>query len=301
MPITDRQPDAYFAEEQAPHTTAAYAYVVQHEDGSAVFWTTWDKAIEITGLPANMMADDPQTFTPVQVRHGAVTANDKYENRFTALTVGTQDTELRRFFVAAAAVRLKAWIIRINGEKLRDGVPLAYAENCLIIESGILSAFSFKGQVVAARITPEPFYVDRAVPRYYFERLCNHSLYGPGCNLNKTAFDFASEILSLNPAQREIVVQGRPVGALTDHFTAGYFFHDPSGNNFACAWSAYSGASDFKLKLHTWNPEFEVGDTITLFAGCNHTTGDCQNKFGNIANFGGFPRIPNRNPVVNGV
>lgn len=301
MPVTDRQPDAYFAEEQAPHTTATYAYVVQHEDGSAVFWTTWDREVVIANLPANMGAANPQAFTPVQVRHGQVTSNDRYENRFTALTVGTEDTSLRRFFVAAAAVRLKAWIIRINGDKLRDEVALEYAENCLIIESGILSAFSFKGQAVAARITPEPFYVDRAVPRYYFERLCNHALYGAGCNVDKNAFDFASEIVSMNPAQREIVTLGRPVGGAADRWVAGMFFHDASGNHFAVAWSQFDGVSNYKLKLHTWNPEFQVGDTLTLYAGCNHTTTDCQNKFGNLANFGGFAFVPNRNPAVNGV
>lgn len=301
MPITDRQPDAYFAEEQAPHLAATYAYVVQHEDGSAVFWTTWDKAVEIAGLPVKMLADDPQTFDPVQVRHGSVTINDKFENRFTSLTVGSNDTTLRRFFVAAAAIKLKAWIIRLNGEKLRDGGVLNFDENCLIIESGILSAFSFKGQAISARVTPEPFYVDRAVPRFFYERLCNHALYGPGCNLNKTAFDFASEILAINPAQRELVIQGRPLGAAAGHFTAGYFFHDESGNNFSVAGSTFDGVADMKLKLHTWNPEFVVGQTLTLYAGCDHTTNTCLTKFGNQANFGGFAFVPNRNPAVNGV
>lgn len=35
----------------------------------------------------------------------------------------------------------------------------------------------------------------------------------------------------------------------------------------------------------------QVGDTLELTAGCDHTITTCKNKFGNSVNFGGFPHI----------
>jgi hypothetical protein len=35
-----------------------------------------------------------------------------------------------------------------------------------------------------------------------------------------------------------------------------------------------------------------VGDTFTIYYGCDHTPGTCQSKFNNLANFRGFPYVP---------
>jgi uncharacterized phage protein (TIGR02218 family) len=34
------------------------------------------------------------------------------------------------------------------------------------------------------------------------------------------------------------------------------------------------------------------GDGFTVYYGCDHTPGTCQGKFGNLANFRGFPYVP---------
>lgn len=38
-------------------------------------------------------------------------------------------------------------------------------------------------------------------------------------------------------------------------------------------------------------------DWVYIYFGCNKTTDDCENKFDNINNFGGFPYIPINNPT----
>ena len=38
------------------------------------------------------------------------------------------------------------------------------------------------------------------------------------------------------------------------------------------------------------------GAAVELVAGCDRTAATCQGRFGNIANFGGFPALPKRNP-----
>lgn len=296
--MPDQNP-AFLGEEQSPHLRAAYAYVIQEPGGSVLCLTGWDHDLVIQGLPAAWGVSDPQTFTPAPIRHGAITVNDRFEQRSTNLTLSSENDSMRRFFTTSAPVRLKAWILRLVGTRLVNGDALDYLNNAIVVEAGILSNWTFQGSEIAVQLTPEAFHTDRAVPRFYFERQCNHPLYGEGCGLSREDFKFETTIVSVNPAQKELVVTGQASGVPETRFNAGHLFHDASGLFFTIGWSAYDGANT-KLKLVTWHPDLAVADTITAYHGCRHTVSDCQ-LFGNEANFGGFPYVPNSNPTINGV
>ena len=51
------------------------------------------------------------------------------------------------------------------------------------------------------------------------------------------------------------------------------------------------------LTLNLPFSDLTVGDTVKAFAGCNHTTEVCDGKFANLLNYGGFPFIPQKNPM----
>jgi len=40
-----------------------------------------------------------------------------------------------------------------------------------------------------------------------------------------------------------------------------------------------------------------VGDQVRAYPGCDHSLITCANKFGNSLNFGGFPFMPEKNPM----
>jgi len=286
-------------EEQSPHLAATYAYIIEVPGGTKLFLVGWDQDVTISNVPARYAADEPQVFTASQLKHGAIVTGDKFEARSTTLMLPTNNEELRRFFTTSAPVRLAAWIIRILGTRLTDTLELDWDQHCYVVEGGKLSNFAFQGVEIACTITPEAFHTDRAVPRFYFERQCNHPLYGEGCGLDKTNFDWATTIVSVNPAQREIIVTGQASGVPANRFQAGHLFHDATGLFFTIAWSAYEG-SDTKLKLLTWHPDLAAADTLTAYHGCRHTIEDCA-LFANLANFGGFPKVPSSNPTIQGV
>jgi hypothetical protein len=296
MPI---QTNAFLAEEQSPDLASAYCYAIGTPDGQGIFLTTWDVPITISGLPAYTGSNDPQVFQPGQVRHGPININDRFESRATALTLTAENEELRRYFTTAAPARLSATILRIVGANLRTSQSLQFDRHCMIADRGIISSFTFRGMEIGAALTPEAFHEDRAIPRYYCQRRCNHALYGAGCGLNKNLFKFDTSIVSINAAQKEIVVVGQKDGVPETRFNAGHLYHEDTGFNFTIAWSAYSGINT-KFKLITWHPELEPGDLLTAYYGCQHTTVDCA-LFGNLANFGGFPYVPASNPTLNSV
>lgn len=292
-------PLTVLAEEQSPHLAATYAYVIEQPGADRMFLVGWDKAITVTGMPAYFAADATQTFTPSPLKHGPITTSDRFEHRSTSLVLTTENESLRRFFTTSAPVRLKAWIIRLVGDRLRDTRELKWEQNCYVVEAGIISTFTFRGHEIAAQITPEAFHTDRAIPRFYFERQCNHQLYGDGCGLAKADWKFETEIVSINPAQREIVVAGQAPGVIENRFQAGHLLHAATGLFFTIGWSAYDG-TDTKFKLLTWHPEMAISDTLTAYFGCRHTVEDCT-LFANLANFGGFPKVPASNPTLQGV
>ncbi len=293
-----QQPPEYFANEQAPHMAATYVYVIQHDDGTRVYYSGFDREITLVNLPADICPEGEALFLPSQIKHGAVTNNDKFEERATVLTIDSNDQRFRRFCVTAAAVKLRCWIIRLSaGDEIPDEVN--YLTSCFVVESGILSKFAFSGMTIAAEVVPEPYFVNFSVPRVWCQKQCNHALYGEGCYLNKDGFAFTTTIVSVDPAARTIIISGRKSGAPADWFEAGMFRHPESGLNYAIAWSAFEDVSDTLLKLGYWNPELAPGQALTAYAGCRRTTADCLNKFNNAANFGGFAFVPGRNPVTN--
>lgn len=303
MNLTQR-PDAFAAQERAPHLRPAYLYIVQTEDGGAMFLTNRDRPVTCSDLPAEMGAANPQTFLPAQVKHSAVQSKDRYEEASTTLTVTVENQTLQRYFLTAAAVMLKAWIMRGQSEAADTGddvYPLKYGETAITVQSGILGKVGFQGNTIGVRLTPEPFYVEGRVPRVYFSRECNHFLYGPrfrgvGCGVDKEAFKFETTIAAVNPSQRTITITGKRPGSPENFFNRGHFENLTIGGKMTIAWGAFDG-DNTSLKLAAWNPDLFPGQSIKAFGGCAHTKAACT-LFGNLDNFGGFPDIPNRTPLA---
>lgn len=296
--IEARQPAPMRGEEQRPAQAPAYAYVIKHPDGTMQFLTGLDKAFSVANLPETFAAADPQEFTPTQIKHGIIAAQSKFEPRHVNLSVPSNDPRLRRFLVTAAPTKIEAWILRFNAAAILNGDVLDYETDGAILESGILGQYAFQGPTILAELTPQVFLQGGSIPRFYSQRRCNHPLFGPGCGLDKANFAFTADVLSLNPAQREMVIEGQRPDSAAGYFSAGHLRHAVLGMDFAIAWSEHTG-SDTKLKLMAWHPEFETGQSVTAYAGCAHTVADCR-RLGNVANFGGFPHVPKKNPTTNG-
>lgn len=295
------QSPEYHAQDAAPHLTPAYCYAVQLETGATQFITSRDKPVVITNLPDAMGAADPQTFTPAAVKHGPVEGKDRFEKGATTITVAVAGSDLQRYFLTAAAVKLKAWIIRGQSEDL--SVPLEYGKNAMIVQSGILGRFGFRDNTIAAEVVPEPFYTDGKIPRFFFGRQCQHFFGGPqfqgvGCGVNLALHSFETAIAAVDPPGRTITITGQKPGKPATYFNAGHFQNITLGGRMSIAWSEHSG-DDTVLHLSTWNPELAVDQEIVAYAGCRQTVEACR-EFNNAANFGGFPDIPNRTPL-NGV
>ena len=77
-------------------------------------------------------------------------------------------------------------------------------------------------------------------------------------------------------------------------FTAGTLTWTGGGNAGAVQQVRGHGVRDLAI-LDLWEPSglaLAAGDAFTIVAGCDRTFEACRRKFGNVANFRGFPHLP---------
>lgn len=127
--------------------------------------------------------------------------------------------------------------------------------------------------------------------RRVYGRNCPHALYDLNCRADPALLRLTGTMTAINGTV--ITVPGASTKA-------------PNALNGGFAsWTASGGGSEQRMILsHTGdNVELiaepfglEVGALVNLHDGCLHTLGDCDARFSNSPNYGGFPWVPLKNP-----
>lgn len=153
------------------------------------------------------------------------------------------------------------------------------------------------GRVLSAAVTADGAQLDcepssaslaRNGLRQLYARTCTHVLYDSLCRAVPAPFSTAISGVS----GRDIsVASPLPPGDL-----AGGWVETLAGEK-----QAMIVANDASTATLLMPGEFEIGEAVRFYAGCDKTTATCQTRFGNLDNYGGFPFIPNKNPFNTGV
>ena len=296
MPVSDRFPDSFVGEEGATTNTPAYLYILTHPDGEVDFLTGYEAELSVTNLPVAYGGSDPQTFTASQIAHGLSEISTEFEKRRMTVSAASDNPKLRGYFSSAAVVDLSIAIIRVNSEKVTSGDTIDFNIDCAVVNSGVVQDVTFSGHVITASIIPAPFDVDRGVPRFFFQRLCNHPLFSTGCGLTAASFAWATTIVTVTRGTRSLEINGRaPATTGSGYHQYGYMIHDSTGLQFPITLSTEGGNT--LIKLGYFITSFAINDAVTVYPGCAKTTAACA-AFSNSANYGGFPHVPTKNPVI---
>jgi uncharacterized phage protein (TIGR02218 family) len=128
--------------------------------------------------------------------------------------------------------------------------------------------------------------LDYDMPRNLFSPTCVHTLYDSGCGVIRGTYavNGAAGISSTDAViETSLAVAQHAQGSIV--FTSG-----ANANVRATVKSVFAGVS---LTLMYPLPETPAaGDAFTVYFGCDHTRGTCQNRFANLTNFRGFPFVP---------
>lgn len=141
--------------------------------------------------------------------------------------------------------------------------------------------------------------------RARYQRSCRHLLYHRGCRLDRadfatvgapSALDSTGTVVAIPQATLE--ADGWYLGGILDFDGTLRFIARHVGTVITIQ-RAIDGLAE-ALANHGYGNSYGkfYGDlTVTIHPGCDRTIKTCRDKFDNLANYGGFPWIPSRNPI----
>lgn len=156
------------------------------------------------------------------------------------------------------------------------------------IWKGIVTNFSVTGRVCRIRV-PSIFSVvlRGELPNVYYQNPCNHVLYDTRCALTAASFKTTSTITDIDGNVVTVAADG-----VADGYLTGGEIVDTTQNERRLIISNISDVITLNFPFYG----AEVGDTVEMYAGCDHSYETCGTKFSNQENYGGFPFIPGTNP-----
>lgn len=169
-------------------------------------------------------------------------------------------------------------VYRVHRSAPDDGV---------MIFVGTISGCKYNGSQAVLTAVPLTGAFRRPVPWQMYQSQCNHPLYGPGCGVNKNLFRLAVVLDGVSGMQ----VTAAALAGQADGWWSNGWLQDSSG---AIRWIlAHAGDT---IQLVAAIAGMAPGDTVYVYAGCDRSETVCRTKFDNLDRFGGWSRIPTKNP-----
>jgi uncharacterized phage protein (TIGR02218 family) len=236
------------------------------------------------------------TWEPAAVAHGDVVQTSEIERGRLELTWPLSHPFARGFLAPMGNTPVTLTIFRGHEQVLGETVA------------------HWKGRVVGAEVEGQRIILScesvfstlrRAGVRAKYQRLCRHALYGRGCGLD-IALHWQGGVVASVAGNAVTIPQaadapegwyrggvlrfGPQLGFITWHSGAGLTLSRPM--------------PEIAAGLGAPESDPETGEPLPLLVdlapGCDLRAATCAAKFGNLANFGGFPEIPGRNPLGGG-
>ena len=163
-----------------------------------------------------------------------------------------------------------------------------------VILSGVILESSTEAQKRISKLKCQSIktIVSGHLPTRRFSPSCPWILYGADCGLSKS--DFVYEV-----SRDDCTINDTSIITDLSSYAAGYF----SFGFIECGHETIlivNHSGDELTLLNSFFDDYEE-ETFRIYPGCDLTKSTCENKFSNLSNFGGFPFIPIRNPVTEGV
>lgn len=159
--------------------------------------------------------------------------------------------------------------------------------------SGTVSNVKGKDAITAEILgNPISNSIRRTGLRLCWERNCPHALYGPGCNANKNSFKTTATVVAKTGTTLEVST----TGAWPDVRYAGGYIEWAATANGTMDRRAIERCVGATMHLLGTTDRIDVGETLSMYIGCDLTAATCQSVFNNLANHGGFEMLAGKSP-----
>lgn len=163
----------------------------------------------------------------------------------------------------------------------------------VVVWVGRITSAEWRGSQVEVIHEPVSSSLKRPGLRRLYQRQCPHVLYGTACALSEEASAVVSTVQTISADGLELSMSGTS-GFDSNYFAGGVARLSIGSGQFERRMITISGSG--LIVLGKPFGALAVGQQLRLLPGCDHTLATCNTKFGNVANYGGFPFIPQKNP-----
>ncbi len=156
----------------------------------------------------------------------------------------------------------------------------------VVMWKGRVTSCRWQGSVATLAVDSIATILRRAGLRRVYQIMCPHALYLGACKVNPDDWQFTGATSAV--AGNIVTVTGAG-GYPNGYFTGGVI----AGGNEVRLITQHVGAA---ITMIDSMADLIAGASVSLWPGCDRTMAICNNRFGNVLNFGGLPFLPPKNP-----
>ncbi len=164
-----------------------------------------------------------------------------------------------------------------------------------VVYKGVVRSVAFTKDMSQSSLSVVPVSVafDKEIPQRTFQASCNNILFDADCKVVQSSYKHSNVVTSVSGSTITVL------GLLST-----------KGDGWATSGYAAYGVLDYRLIISQSGDDCELslpffadvaGETLDIFAGCDHSIAVCNSKFANRINFGGCPYVPTKNVFVTGL
>lgn len=128
-------------------------------------------------------------------------------------------------------------------------------------------------------------------PPNVIQASCRHTLYNANCTLDRNNFASTNSVSTGSTTQS--INTGSTLPHAAPYYSQGFLIFTSGFNNgLTYSIKAQLSTSNILLSSKTLLP-ITLGDTFTIYAGCDKTPATCQSRFNNLIHIGATPFVPN--------
>lgn len=164
-----------------------------------------------------------------------------------------------------------------------------------VIYKGVVRSVAFTQNASHSALSLSPINdaLDKQIPERTFQAACNNVLFDTDCKISAGSYEHTNL-----------------VSAIVDNIVTVTALESTKGDGWSTGGYVSYGTLDYRLILEQDGDDLILvlpfhtnvtGQSVTVFAGCDHSIGVCSSKFSNVINFGGCPYVPTKNIFLTGI
>lgn len=219
------------------------------------------------------------TYTPFPIERDAIVQTKELNRNNIVLRVPRNFDVIQSFIHFPPTEIVEVEIVRRHREDT--------ANEFSVIWNGRIVNIEWKGTIAEVICESAFTSIRRPGIHRHYQSTCPHALYGNQCRVNQQLFRDTDTVSGISGTDLTIVFAGTRADG---YYDGGFLVYtDADGVVEKRMITSHVGTT---VSLMAAIESLTVGASVEFFAGCKHDLDDCENKFSNLDNYGGFPFTP---------